>query len=55
MRKRLLDPIAPIVKPQDQQFPDDNSLSYDRYLTGILCNDSNWWCFNFAFSDGTVS
>ena len=54
MRKKLLDPCMPIVS-QDQQFPDDNSLSFDRHLTGILQASNGHWCFNFKFSDGTAS
>ncbi len=53
MRTKLLDPYMPIVKLQDQQFPDDNYLSFDRHLTGILQASNGNWCFNFKFSDGT--
>jgi hypothetical protein len=54
MRWKLLDPYMPIVKLQDQQFPDDNSLSFDRHLAGILINTVTC-LFNFKFSDGTAS
>ena len=50
--KVLLNPYYYIKQPQILQFPDDNSLSFDRYLTGILNVDIK---FNFMFSDGSAS
>ena len=52
--KVLLNPYYYIKQPQILQFPDDNSLSFDRYLTGIL-NVNGDIKFNFMFSDGSAS
>jgi hypothetical protein len=53
LHKRLVDPCLPIVS-QNQQFPDENSLSFERHLIGVHFNTKSW-LFNFIFSDGTAS
>ena len=48
---RLSEPYKPIVKPQDQRYPEIDQLRYETEMTGVQCYASNN-CFNFGFSNG---
>lgn len=50
----LTETLEPITEPQDQEFPAQKDLHFDRQLAGVMLNPIVANC-DFLFTDGTSS
>ena len=52
---RVTDPYLPLKYKQDQQYPPTEQISYNNYLVGVRDDDSNYYEYNFVFSESGAS